>query len=155
MPTTLRNTDILFNDGTTQGTAATLVPSAFNAIGAIVYAINFSASNFFPGNTAAGSNFLIVTGFSATPVGVVIGGGEALLEGSPTTLNTQYYFSDSNGSIVGRRVGNIGAYQPGNTATLPGTWRVISGVRQRQVFFSDYEGVTYIRYFPLLLQRIS
>lgn len=65
MPTTLRNTDILFNDGSTQGTAAVvdttavLNATAAASVGAVgTYASLRSATptNIQPGNTRAGSS---------------------------------------------------------------------------------------------------
>jgi hypothetical protein len=68
MPTTLRNTDILFNDGTTQATAATaggLVTTANvlnatagatgNAVGSYAVCLDFSGS-FSINSTRAGSS---------------------------------------------------------------------------------------------------
>lgn len=157
MPTTLRNTDILFNDGTTQSTAGG-IPSAFNAIGSIVIANNFSTSSFFPGNTIAGSSLLYITGFAITPTGSATGNADSYLEGSTTNFFTQVLYNmggASNGAINGRRIGNLGAFQPSNTATLPGTWRVLTGVRLRNTFYEGYNNYTQILYWPVLVQRIS
>jgi D-serine deaminase-like pyridoxal phosphate-dependent protein len=68
MPTTLRNTDILFNDGTTQGTAATaggLVTTAnvlnatagasLGAVGTYAFLVPTTGVSTNPGVTKAGS----------------------------------------------------------------------------------------------------
>lgn len=57
MPTTLRNLDILFNDGSTQSTAATNSSTAYGGVGTYVtayYNVNTSAQ-ITPGTTVAGS----------------------------------------------------------------------------------------------------
>lgn len=68
MPTTLRNTDILFNNGTTQSTAfndsAVLNACAAASVGAVgTYAILRSANTVTvsPGGTKAGSNLRYAT----------------------------------------------------------------------------------------------
>lgn len=70
MPTTLRNTDILFNDATTQSTANNLpatttnvlnatAGASFNAVGSYALASNFVVLTLTlnSGDTTAGSNF--------------------------------------------------------------------------------------------------
>ena len=86
MPTTLRNTDILFNDGTTQGTAATagslvttanvLSATAGASVGAVgtYAALEFATSSTIAaGSTTAGSGLLFARfdagGSSGTPSG--------------------------------------------------------------------------------------
>jgi hypothetical protein len=69
MPTTLRNTDILFNDGTTQTTAATAgglvtttnvlnatAGASLGAVGTYAYLHDLTAQSVAPGNTIAASN---------------------------------------------------------------------------------------------------
>lgn len=148
MPTTLRNTDILFNDGTTQNTAAGGAPSAFNAIGSVLSAINYSTSNLFPGNTIAGSSLLYVTGFSA------VSATNFCVEGNfSNNLNTRGG-SGMNG-LFGVRTGNQGAYQPGNTAFLSGTWRVLSATTARTTSYAGYTNETIVNYASIVVQRIS
>jgi hypothetical protein len=55
MPVTVRNTDILFNDGTTQSTAAGAIPTAFGAVGTYVVAFRAVAADVAAGATVAGS----------------------------------------------------------------------------------------------------
>lgn len=144
MPTTLRNTDILFNDGTTQSTAATGVPSSFSAVGSVLLVSNWSTSNLFPGNTVAGSSLLYVTG------GTKISGG-FLLEGTLPVASTWSF----SGYLNGVRNGNVGAFQPSNTSTLSGTWRVLSACTSRTSTFDGTYSQTSIQYFNMLVQRIS
>lgn len=147
MPTTLRNTDILFNDGTTQSTAATGVPSSFSAIGSLVYAMNYSTSQITPGSTIAGSSILYVTG------GTAIGTGAIRLES--TSGGYTVNFSTSNQQISGDRTGNLGAFQPSNTAVLSGTWRVLSTCVARTSSYNSSYVFTTIYYYGALFQRIS
>lgn len=59
MPTKIRDTDILFNDGTTQSTAGFAIP-AFGGVGAYIVAAKLdSGSNTNGGETIAGSNLRI------------------------------------------------------------------------------------------------
>lgn len=138
MPVTLNNTQVVFNDGTTQSTAAG-VPSSITAIGSIIAAGNWSTSTLVAGNTIAGSSLLYATG--GPPGGLVYGS----------------FGVDVSGGMQGSRTGgNFGAYQPSNTTTLPGTWRVLSFSYARSVGFDpDYVGTTTIAYRGVLVQRIS
>lgn len=144
MPTTLRNTDILFNDGTTQSTAATGVPSSFSAVGSIMWLVNWSTSNLFPGNTVAGSALLYVTGGTKSST-------QFILEGSPPGGTS---WSPTN-TMNGVRTGNVGAYQPSNTSTLSGTWRVLSATVSRSSSYDGSYNMTGITYANFLVQRIS
>lgn len=74
MPTTLRNTDILFNDGTTQSSAlnttSVLNATAGASVGAVgSYAFlsltQFSGSTVNPGSTVSGSSLRYAGGVSA------------------------------------------------------------------------------------------
>lgn len=144
MPTTLRNTDILFNDGTTQSTAATGVPSSFSAVGSVLWLVNWSTSNLFPGNTVAGSSLLYVTGGTKN-------GTQFLLEGTPPLAVT---YSQTN-QMGGTKNGNLGAFQPSNTSTLSGTWRVLSAAVSRTSVYDSSYTQTSISYMNMLVQRIS
>lgn len=146
MPVTVRGTDILFNDGSTQVTSA--LPSSFSAIGSVLAAVNYSASSFFPGNTIAGSSLLYVTGFTQTPAR-----SAPYIEGTNVAVNQTQYANI--GEIYGRRTGNVGTYQPSNTTSLPGTYRVLSAVAARSSVFDSYTGWTEITYQAALVQRIS
>jgi hypothetical protein len=149
MPTTLRNTDILFNDGTTQSTAAgPVVPSAFNAIGSCLRVFNYSTSSCVTGNTIAGSSLLYVSGFTVPQAGVMLLEG-AFNSGLDTRVATGSTF------ISGSRSGNVGTYQPGNTATLPGTWRILGSAYPRVSSFNSYSSNTGVSYAGFLAQRIS
>jgi hypothetical protein len=55
MPVTVRNTDILFNDGTTQSTAAGAIPTAFGAVGTYAVLYNSTTSAIGYNTTVAGS----------------------------------------------------------------------------------------------------
>ena len=55
MPVTLRNTDILFNNGTTQNTAAVAASTDFGGIGSYALLLNAANSNYGIGTAVAGS----------------------------------------------------------------------------------------------------
>ena len=107
MPTTLRNGDILFNDGSTQSTAATagsLVTTAnvlnatagatFNAVGTYVWAATFASTG----------SVTLTSGATYTP-----GAGQGQIRSvATTTFNT--------GFQINNFVNN-----------LSGTWRYMSG----------------------------
>lgn len=90
MPVTLRNTDILFNDGSTQSTAAgapsttqVLNATAGASTGAVgTYALcRLTASNFpaiNPGETVAGSNLVYTSANSASSTAVSVGTWRAM-----------------------------------------------------------------------------
>jgi hypothetical protein len=56
MPVTVRGTDILFNNGTTQSTAAVSPSTDFGGVGSYAVLMNASNSNVAQGNTIAGSS---------------------------------------------------------------------------------------------------
>jgi len=121
MPVTVRNTDILFNDGTTQSTAASAVPAAFDSIGGIVACVRaISAQDFNSttnraaiGSTLAGSSLRI----------------NYSLPNQGSDISNNYSRPDTNLS-----------YNGGGTA-LPGTWRCLS--RDAVFgFISGYSGFT-------------
>jgi hypothetical protein len=148
MPVTVRGTDILFNDSTTQSTAATGVPSSFSAVGSIMLVANFSTSSLLVGGTIAGSSLLY------TPIGATAGASLVVLEGGVPGVR---WAALVDGRIYGSRTGNIGAFQPSNTATLSGTWRVLSPMAARSsIYVNDYsENRTDISYVCGFVQRIS
>lgn len=99
MPTTLRNTDILFNDGTTLSTAAGAVTTASvlnatagasaGAVGSYMFASSSTASDVAFGSTRAGS---------------ALG-----------PISAAYYVNTTSGQIVGLNGGSAQA----------GTWRAM------------------------------
>jgi hypothetical protein len=105
MPVTVRNTDILFNDGTTQSTAAGGVPTAFGAVG--TYAVLMMAVNTNLGvdGTIAGSSLRFNENSNSTSQSQSPGGF------------TPFY---------GNRFRfNVSSYDGGGSA-VSGTWRKMS-----------------------------
>ena len=101
MPVTVRNTDILFNDGTTQNTAAGAIPTNFDQVGTYAHLLQTTNSNLSPGATIAGSS-----------------------------LRHSFSQTNTNQSAVTQRPFRIGltstpSYNGGGTA-LSGTWRKMS-----------------------------
>jgi len=146
MPVTVRNTDILFNDGTTQSTAAVGVP-AHLGVGSQITAYNFGTSNLLPGDTVAGSSLLRVTGGSYDPSSPT--SGTIWLEGGGTVAAAPFL------RMFGQRGGNVGAFQPSNTATLTGTWRALNHARARGVSYDPYNPATAVNYPGVAVVRIS
>lgn len=60
MPTTLRNTDILFNDGSTQSTAAT-TPTTLYAVGTYITGRPNNTTTYAANSTLAGSSLYSIT----------------------------------------------------------------------------------------------
>lgn len=150
MPVTVRNTDILFNDGTTQNTAAG-VP-AHLAVGSQIVAYHYGTSNLLPGATIAGSSLLRITG----------GNGYNPNSPSSDSFFIENTWNDGRSTtaqpfnrINGSRFGNVGAYQPSNTTTLTGTWTTLTHVRARFSSYSSYDHSTSINYNAVLVVRIS
>jgi hypothetical protein len=152
MPTTLRNTDILFNDGSTQSTASFSVPGSLTAIGAVLLAANSSTSNILTGATVAGSGLTYVTavqnfGAGSSIVIYSIGSNNVLL--FPNTADGPL------GTLVQSGPNNPGFQPFFNGATLPGTWRSLFITPARRYGF-DGGYQQYTQYGTIgLFQRIS
>jgi hypothetical protein len=75
MPVTVRGTDILFNNSTTQSTAATTYAPAYGAVGSCVIGASTSFTGFEvypPGTTVAGSTLRT---YDVSPVVATINAG--------------------------------------------------------------------------------
>jgi hypothetical protein len=88
--------------------------------------------------------------------------GSTPATGSVTLQTTGAYsvystngFQGGVGGIRGSVSGNVGTVQPSNTATLSGTWRVLSPVAARWSAYEAAYNYTDIQYTGLLVQRIS
>jgi hypothetical protein len=142
---TADSTTYLRGDGT--WSAVSSVPS-FGAIGSIVTAAINTTSSLAPNNTVAGSSCYYVTSITATS------GGITYTEGNASSRPHSYF---DNSMTDHRRAanGNTGYQTPGGTATLSGTWRLLSTAALR---ISEYDGcnnVTTSRTRISLIQRIS
>ncbi len=106
MPTTLRNTDILFNDATTQSTAFTGIPTTFGAVGTYAVLMMGVNTNLATDGTIAGSSLRY--NFTPNSAASTLGG------------------SANSAPFLGRRIrSNNSTYDGGGTA-LSGTWRKMS-----------------------------
>lgn len=140
MPVTLRNTDILFNDGTTQSSAAGST-TVLDAVGCVAMFWYSGGSNLTAGSTISGSNlfrFTTIAGsdstYSIPPVGAII--------------DIQGIFSLS-GNYVNRTTAISG-----NSKTLSpvsGTWRFMCFAPR--ALFDSYSSRTY--FGPVIAVRIS
>jgi hypothetical protein len=146
--TTAANGGVTSVNGSTGAVTVDLVPSSISAIGSVLAIANYSTSNLLPGDTVAGSSLLYVTGASSYNSS----NGTVKLEFGVDTTNG---FQGGVGGIRGSRSGNVGAFQPSNTATLSGTWRVLLPVPARYSVYDGTYNVTSIQYTGVLVQRIS
>ena len=124
MPVTIRNTDILFNNGTTQSTAAEAGPiSAFTGtgtVGDIAIALSTAASSVGPGGTVSGSFLFRISSLNMSNA-VGVSGFQAQATGLNFTNRTTAF-------TFGRT----------NFSPMSGTWRVLSAVGA--TFASDAYG---------------
>jgi hypothetical protein len=130
MPVTVRNADILFNDGTTQTTAAGAIPTDFGAVGTYAVLQMAANTNLATGGTIAGSSLRFnYTPNNATP---------------PAGTNFAPF--------VGFQTNNSSGYNGGGTA-VSGTWRKMStGLTHRS--FNDGYGTIWF-WQAALYVRIS
>jgi hypothetical protein len=99
-----------------------------------------------PSNTIAGSSLLYVTAFTNTDQNIVLEGSIA----SGINVRSQ----GTTGTILGNRVGDTGIFQPSNTATLSGTWRVLTPSPARSSVYDSGTSYTNIVYSGALVQRV-
>lgn len=111
MPVTIRNTDILFNNGTTQSTAATPVSTDFGAVGTYAVLLNATESDLAVNGTRAGSQLRI-----------------------DPALNSGSWLA--NQSFMGARLAANTTYDGGGSAPS-GTWRKMS---QGQIYRAQPDG---------------
>jgi hypothetical protein len=129
MPVTVRGTDILFNDNTTQSTAAGATPSTnLDGIGSYAVLINATESDLAQGGTRAGS--LLRANFS-TNSGILL----------------------TNQCFIGVREAYNAGYNGGGSS-LSGTWRKMSN-GQIYAQTTDEYGTVIRRYGQALYVRIS
>jgi hypothetical protein len=108
MPTTLRNGDILFNNGTTQDSAAATVSSSTSLDGIGSYAVLTMAAN----------NNLAIGGTIA---------GSSLRYNASLNASDNFHASIStNNPFQGAYIRNASTYNGGGSA-VSGTWRRMSG----------------------------
>ena len=149
MPVTVRGTDILFNDGSTQSTAAgSSVPATLGAIGTVMSAGHTSTSNIPVGATIAGSSLYYQSNTTnwAFPF---------RSEGTGGIPQTTYIYNN-NPEIQRISNGNTGFTVPGGSTALAGTWRNVGyAARARTSAFDGVYGVTFSSSFISFWVRIS
>jgi hypothetical protein len=136
MPVTVRGTDILFNDGTTQSTAASTGIPANLAIGSIAVVYNFSGNKYIQGDTLPSAN-----------VGYVSASATGFYGTGTQPFASTFAYRSGNVTVPGSP---INAGFP-TTAALPGTWRSLSAAVPRD--FNSYSNTT--SGYPLLAIRIA
>jgi hypothetical protein len=121
MPVTVRNTDILFNNGTTQSTAATPDSTDFGGVGSYAVLMMAADNNLAVGGTIAGSSLRV----------------NAQINQSITLTSNPFPNTSVGGSYAG-----------GGTA-VSGTWRKMSGgsvfVFDSQYGLRYYANALYVR----------
>ena len=150
MPTTLRNTDILFNDGTTQSTAAgSSIPAAFGDVGTITFAGNTTTLNYVFGATIAGSSLRYQT--------TVVSWIQPFRSEGPGTgaLPSSNFSYVIGGTSTRVNTGNTGYLVPGGSTALTGTWRNIGGPCSARASYVDTYGNTNSETRMSLWLRIS
>lgn len=148
MPVTVRGTDILFNDGSTQ--AAGLRFDAADAIGSVMI-LRYTANNNprKPGDTVSGSYLFRVTSGGA---GLYSGGAGASTISDVT--GTPIFPSPASTNVINRTTAFTAAQFPSGSATwspVSGTWRVLNSLGNAAR--DDYTGLTYLP--SVLCIRIS
>lgn len=134
MTVTVTGTGITFNDATTQTTAyvagggvtsldgqtGAVVTTSINSIGSIIWAANTTTSNYYTGQTIAGSSLRYISALTQ------IYSNFAVTEGSwganPSTVIEYTYMT----RISRGNSGNTGYQNPGGTTALSGTYRCLS-----------------------------
>lgn len=162
MPVTVRGTDILFNDGTTQSTAASVVPSDVTVVGAIIMGAINTTTGVKPGDTIAGSNVWTPNAYVGTIDGLYFSNGTVTLGlGSPNTCwgatPSHNAFLYNLAAIRVRRMasGNTGFLTPLGSTSYSGTWRILGFAAPRASTFDGYYGYTGSGMSVCLVQRIS
>lgn len=105
MPTTLRNLDILFNDGSTQSTAAVGASTTFGAVGTYAVLMNAANADITIGNTVAGSSLR----YSESTNANIAGGATATIS-----------------ALIGARTRDNNSTYDGGGTSVSGTWRKMS-----------------------------
>lgn len=108
MPTTLENTLIRFNDGTTQSTAATTPAAASTSVAGISrFATNAEVTTgtattigITPAGLASFAKSLDASGYALLPGGLIIQWGAAPTSGSYTTVTFPLSFPSACRSVV-------------------------------------------------------
>jgi hypothetical protein len=161
MAVTVTGTGITFNDSTTQTTAyvagggvtslngqtGAVVDTSVNSIGSLILALNTTTSNYYSGQTIAGSSLRYVSAISS-------GSGALLFTEGSNGSNPNTRVSYNN--IANRNTsGNTGYTNPGGTTALSGTYRCMSICAGTQVGFDAMCNVTTSSTYFGLWVRVS
>ena len=138
------------------GQTGAVDPTVLGAIGSVMQVFVNSTSITLPNTTIAGSNLYYPTAAVSSAVALTTynaGGASgssaiALTDGNQTGGFSVLRFSDNRG-------GNTGATPPRGSATLSGTWRILSAVAPRVTGYDSCSNTTGTSYFGGLAVRIS
>jgi hypothetical protein len=147
--------NLLTSNGTTWTSAAApvAVPSGVDGIGSLLLVANNTASNFYPGQTIAGSSVSWASNLTSITTLVYTEGTSSAF---PNTFFRPAFNNLSLQAGVQRNnSGNTGAQNPGGHTSGSGTWRVLSiAVARSSAYDSGYNVTTTTTYY-FLAQRIA
>lgn len=168
MPITVSGTSITFNDSTTQTTAFTggggvtslngqtgaVVTTDLNGIGSIMAAALNTTSNVLPNSTHSGGNL-----YYANAVSQIYDNRTWYTQGSfNNPPNTSVGISNQLPSFYGMGNlvnGNTGWVAPGGSATLSGTWRLLTPLPARVTSYNSCDNRTSTATYGGLFVRVS
>ena len=143
MPVTVRNTDILFDNGTTQSTAAVSPSTDFGGLGSYAVLMMAANTNLAVGATIAGSSLRYNPNYGGVSAEYATTVAQYLLNNP---------FVKATPSAAGVRTRGSNTYDGGGTA-LSGTWRKVSP-GPTYIYAATGYG-TYIGWADALYVRIS
>jgi hypothetical protein len=129
MPVTVRNTDILFNDGTTQTTAAGAIPTDFGAVGTYAVLMMAANNNLATNGTIAGSSLRF--NYSANSSSLSSGGNHSPFQGSVFHTVNSYNGGGTSVSGTWRKMSTGQTYRQNSDAygNLSWNWQLALYVR--------------------------
>jgi hypothetical protein len=145
MAVTVTGTGITFNDSTTQTTAyvagggvtsvnsqtGAVVTTSVDSIGSTVWGANCSTSNYYTGQTIAGSSLRYISAITSTYSNLIFTEGSFGSNPSTSLQNDQQF------RITRGNSGNTGFVNPGGTTALSGTYRCMSISLARYTFYDS------------------
>jgi hypothetical protein len=149
MPVTVRGSDVLFNDGTTQATS--FIPSSYSGLGGYIIAALNITSAVKPGDTVAGSSLYVLN-----TITTVTANWNLQSQGTTANPTTRWEVGGTGqGQATQATTGNVGYQVPAGASTQSGTWRVLWPIPQRRVIYDFCGNTTFSYTYATLLQRIA
>jgi hypothetical protein len=161
------NGNVLVSNGTTwtsggagvtslNGQTGAVVTTSVDAIGSVLMVANSTASNYYSGQTIAGSSLYYQSAYTGTGTY-----NQFYSEGTESTFpNTRWGdngvgLQSPMGALTKINTGNTGYTAPAGTTTLSGTWRFLSSVPARTSSYDSCSNRTTSRSFIGLAVRVS